>query len=139
MTAEVPPLQTASRCRKGVLESFHAGSLSLFQGSFLLPGSGTWVLVGVRYLLGTCWGSGRGEGGSLNSLPPLPTAIQEWLKEGPPPASPAQLLSKLSLLLLEKMGGSSGAVSVSSSQGRVDDTRGPGLAEAHASAEGSAF
>nr|XP_060460478.1 triokinase/FMN cyclase [Panthera onca] len=40
----------------------------------------------------------------------LSAAIQGWLKEGPPPASPAQLLSKLSLLLLEKMGGSSGAL-----------------------------
>nr|KAF6468228.1 triokinase and FMN cyclase [Rousettus aegyptiacus] len=37
-------------------------------------------------------------------------AIQGWLKEGPPPARPAQLLSKLSMLLLEKMGGSSGAL-----------------------------
>ncbi|KAK2508543.1 hypothetical protein MC885_016072 [Smutsia gigantea] len=37
-------------------------------------------------------------------------SIQEWLKEGPPPASPNQLLSKLSLLLLEKMGGSCGAL-----------------------------
>ena len=44
----------------------------------------------------------------------LSAAIQGWLKEGPPPASPAQLLSKLSLLLLEKMGGSSGAVSAGS-------------------------
>ncbi|KAG8505704.1 Triokinase/FMN cyclase [Galemys pyrenaicus] len=37
-------------------------------------------------------------------------AIQEWLKAGPLPASPFQLLSKLSVLLLERMGGSSGAL-----------------------------
>lgn len=37
-------------------------------------------------------------------------AIQGWLKEGPALASPAQVLSKLSVLLLEKMGGSSGAL-----------------------------
>lgn len=52
---------------------------------------------------------------------PLLAAIQGWLKEGPPPASPAQLLSKLSLLLLEKMGGSSGAVSAGSPRGRRAD------------------
>lgn len=45
----------------------------------------------------------------------LLAAIQGWLKEGPTPASPAQVLSKLSVLLLEKMGGSSGAVSRSRS------------------------
>lgn len=37
-------------------------------------------------------------------------AIQGWVKEGPALASPAQVLSKLSVLLLEKMGGSSGAL-----------------------------
>lgn len=93
----------------------------------------------LAVILGACWGSGRWEGGSLNSSPSLPAAIQAWLKEGPPPANPAQLLSKLSLLLLEKMGGSSGAVSAGSPQGRTDDTRGPGLAEAQASPECLAF
>ncbi|NWW96925.1 TKFC cyclase, partial [Rhynochetos jubatus] len=39
-------------------------------------------------------------------------AIQEWVRARPPPAAPAQLLSALADLLLEKMGGSSGAVSV---------------------------
>ncbi|NXN17017.1 TKFC cyclase, partial [Indicator maculatus] len=37
-------------------------------------------------------------------------AIQEWLRAGPPPAAPAQLLSALADLLLEKMGGSSGVL-----------------------------
>lgn len=37
-------------------------------------------------------------------------AIQGWLKEDPVLDSPAQVLSKLSVLLLEKMGGSSGAL-----------------------------
>ncbi|XP_051049901.1 triokinase/FMN cyclase [Phodopus roborovskii] len=37
-------------------------------------------------------------------------AIQGWLKEGPVLTSPAQVLSKLSVLLLERMGGSSGAL-----------------------------
>lgn len=46
------------------------------------------------------------------TFPSPPAAIQEQLREGPPPASPARMLSELSLLLLEKMGGSSGAVSV---------------------------
>ncbi|NXH21497.1 TKFC cyclase, partial [Bucco capensis] len=37
-------------------------------------------------------------------------AIQEWLCAQPPPAAPAQLLSALADLLLEKMGGSSGVL-----------------------------
>ncbi|KAM7086105.1 triokinase/FMN cyclase isoform 1-T2 [Molossus nigricans] len=52
--------------------------------------------------------AGDGDCGTTHSR--AARAIQGWLKEGPPPASPAQLLSKLSLLLLEKMGGSSGAL-----------------------------
>ncbi|XP_055271774.1 triokinase/FMN cyclase isoform X1 [Moschus berezovskii] len=51
--------------------------------------------------------AGDGDCGTTHSR--AARAIQGWLKEGPPPASPAQLLSKLSFLLLEKMGGSSGA------------------------------
>jgi dihydroxyacetone kinase len=68
-----------------------------------------------------CKGLGKqNEAGSSSEVltVTLPAAIQEWLKEGPPPASPAQLLYKLSVLLLEKMGGSSGAVSASSFWGR---------------------
>lgn len=42
----------------------------------------------------------------------VPAAIQEWVRAGPPPAAPAPLLSALADLLLEKMGGSSGVVSV---------------------------
>uniref|UniRef100_G3SBP6 Triokinase/FMN cyclase n=1 Tax=Gorilla gorilla gorilla TaxID=9595 RepID=G3SBP6_GORGO len=52
--------------------------------------------------------AGDGDCGTTHSR--AARAIREWLKEGPPPASPAQLLSKLSVLLLEKMGGSSGAL-----------------------------
>ncbi|XP_074228040.1 triokinase/FMN cyclase isoform X4 [Camelus bactrianus] len=52
--------------------------------------------------------AGDGDCGTTHSR--AARAIQGWLKEGQPPASPAQLLSKLSLLLLEKMGGSSGAL-----------------------------
>ncbi|XP_039109440.1 triokinase/FMN cyclase isoform X4 [Hyaena hyaena] len=52
--------------------------------------------------------AGDGDCGTTHSR--AARAIQGWLKEGPPPGSPAQLLSKLSLLLLEKMGGSSGAL-----------------------------
>uniref|UniRef100_A0A8D0EJF4 Triokinase/FMN cyclase n=1 Tax=Strix occidentalis caurina TaxID=311401 RepID=A0A8D0EJF4_STROC len=37
-------------------------------------------------------------------------AIQEWVRAGPPPAAPAQLLSALADLLLEQMGGSSGVL-----------------------------
>ncbi|KAM6204686.1 triokinase/FMN cyclase [Sarcoramphus papa] len=37
-------------------------------------------------------------------------AIQEWVRARPPPAAPAQLLSSLADLLLEKMGGSSGVL-----------------------------
>ncbi|XP_061335283.1 triokinase/FMN cyclase [Pezoporus flaviventris] len=37
-------------------------------------------------------------------------AIQEWIRARPPPAAPAQLLSALADLLLEKMGGSSGVL-----------------------------
>ncbi|XP_011366895.1 triokinase/FMN cyclase [Pteropus vampyrus] len=65
------------------------------------------LAVGPGYVLGS-----RQMGGRVSEFltTPLLAAIQGWLKEGPPPASPAQLLSKLSLLLLEKMGGSSGAL-----------------------------
>ncbi|XP_012884729.1 PREDICTED: bifunctional ATP-dependent dihydroxyacetone kinase/FAD-AMP lyase (cyclizing) [Dipodomys ordii] len=52
--------------------------------------------------------AGDGDCGTTHSR--AAKAIQGWLKECPPPASPAQLLSKLSVLLLEKMGGSSGAL-----------------------------
>ncbi|XP_015333523.1 triokinase/FMN cyclase isoform X2 [Marmota marmota marmota] len=52
--------------------------------------------------------AGDGDCGTTHSR--AARAIQGWLKEGPPPASPAQVLSKLSVLLLEKMGGSSGAL-----------------------------
>lgn len=44
------------------------------------------------------------------------TAIQNWLDAKPLPQRPYQLFSSLAKLLLEKMGGSSGAVSV----GQVD-------------------
>ena len=44
-------------------------------------------------------------------LTSVPAAIQEWVRAWPPPAAPAQLLSSLADLLLEKMGGSSGVVS----------------------------
>uniref|UniRef100_A0A8B9G5V1 Triokinase/FMN cyclase n=1 Tax=Amazona collaria TaxID=241587 RepID=A0A8B9G5V1_9PSIT len=37
-------------------------------------------------------------------------AIQEWVRARPPPTAPAQLLSALADLLLEKMGGSSGVL-----------------------------
>lgn len=52
--------------------------------------------------------SGDGDCGTTHSR--AARAIQEQLREGPPPASPARMLSELSLLLLEKMGGSSGAL-----------------------------
>ncbi|XP_012581178.1 PREDICTED: bifunctional ATP-dependent dihydroxyacetone kinase/FAD-AMP lyase (cyclizing) isoform X2 [Condylura cristata] len=52
--------------------------------------------------------AGDGDCGTTHSR--AARAIQGWLKAGPLPPSPAQLLSKLSVLLLEKMGGSSGAL-----------------------------
>nr|XP_013003910.1 triokinase/FMN cyclase isoform X3 [Cavia porcellus] len=52
--------------------------------------------------------AGDGDCGTTHSR--AARAIQEWLEQGPPPASPARLLSSLSMLLLEKMGGSSGAL-----------------------------
>lgn len=52
--------------------------------------------------------AGDGDCGSTHSR--AARAIQDLVKAGPLPASPAQLLSKLSVLLLEKMGGSSGAL-----------------------------
>ncbi|XP_008820366.1 triokinase/FMN cyclase [Nannospalax galili] len=52
--------------------------------------------------------AGDGDCGTTHSR--AAKAIQDWLKEGPAPASPSQLLSRLSVLLLERMGGSSGAL-----------------------------
>lgn len=54
---------------------------------------------------------------SLPSYPLCPAAIQEWVRSRPPPAAPAQLLSALADLLLEKMGGSSGVVSAGREEG----------------------
>lgn len=66
------------------------------------PPKHTWAAGGSR------------EGGRWGAPPefpcPLFAAIQGWLEQGPPPASPTRLLSSLSVLLLEKMGGSSGAL-----------------------------
>lgn len=50
-------------------------------------------------------------------FPLCPAAIQEWVRAQPPPAAPAQLLSALADLLLEKMGGSSGVVSAGRKEG----------------------
>lgn len=52
--------------------------------------------------------AGDGDCGTTHSR--AAKAIQDWLKEGPALTSPAQVLSKLSVLLLERMGGSSGAL-----------------------------
>ncbi|KFO29453.1 Bifunctional ATP-dependent dihydroxyacetone kinase/FAD-AMP lyase (cyclizing) [Fukomys damarensis] len=52
--------------------------------------------------------AGDGDCGTTHSR--AARAIQGWLEQGPPPASPTRLLSSLSVLLLEKMGGSSGAL-----------------------------
>lgn len=63
---------------------------------------------------GPHWGTGSPcAAGSPQTpfLPLCPAAIQEWVRARPPPAAPAQLLSALADLLLEKMGGSSGVVS----------------------------
>lgn len=52
--------------------------------------------------------AGDGDCGTTHSR--AARAIQGWLQQGLPPASPSRLLSSLSMLLLEKMGGSSGAL-----------------------------
>ncbi|XP_054827068.1 triokinase/FMN cyclase isoform X2 [Eublepharis macularius] len=52
--------------------------------------------------------AGDGDCGSTHAR--AARAIQEWLSVNPPPEHPSQLLSALARLLLEKMGGSSGAL-----------------------------
>ncbi|XP_060119264.1 triokinase/FMN cyclase [Heteronotia binoei] len=52
--------------------------------------------------------AGDGDCGSTHAR--AAKAIQEWLSINPPPEHPSQLLSALSRLLQEKMGGSSGAL-----------------------------
>ncbi|XP_073203021.1 triokinase/FMN cyclase isoform X5 [Lepidochelys kempii] len=52
--------------------------------------------------------AGDGDCGSTHAR--AARAIQEWLNSTPLPARPSQLLSTLARLLLEKMGGSSGAL-----------------------------
>ncbi|GAB1302187.1 Triokinase/FMN cyclase [Apodemus speciosus] len=52
--------------------------------------------------------AGDGDCGSTHSR--AAKAIQGWLKESPSLTSPAQVLSKLAVLMLERMGGSSGAL-----------------------------
>lgn len=60
---------------------------------------------------------GQPRGAPQPVLPSVPAAIQEWVRARPPPAAPAQLLSALADLLLEKMGGSSGVVSAGREEG----------------------
>uniref|UniRef100_A0A5F8HIJ8 Triokinase/FMN cyclase n=1 Tax=Monodelphis domestica TaxID=13616 RepID=A0A5F8HIJ8_MONDO len=52
--------------------------------------------------------AGDGDCGTTHSR--AAKAIQQWLEERPPPSRPDHLLSALARLLLEKMGGSSGAL-----------------------------
>ncbi|KAF5927354.1 hypothetical protein HPG69_018954, partial [Diceros bicornis minor] len=89
-------------------ESTAAGGLASKRMALVLEQVCTTLLGLEEHLNALDRAAGDGDCGTTHSR--AARAIQEWLKEGPPPASPAQLLSKLSLLLLEKMGGSSGAV-----------------------------
>nr|XP_020021101.1 triokinase/FMN cyclase isoform X2 [Castor canadensis] len=93
-----------------------AGGIASKQMALVLERVCTTLLSLEEYLNALDRAAGDGDCGTTHSR--AARAIQEWLKEGPPPASPAQLLYKLSVLLLEKMGGSSGAVSASSFWGR---------------------
>lgn len=89
-------------------DSTAAGGLGSKQMVLVLERVCTSLLGLEEHLNALDRAAGDGDCGTTHSR--AARAIQEWLKEGPPPASPAQLLSKLSLLLLEKMGGSSGAL-----------------------------
>nr|XP_020021179.1 triokinase/FMN cyclase isoform X3 [Castor canadensis] len=85
-----------------------AGGIASKQMALVLERVCTTLLSLEEYLNALDRAAGDGDCGTTHSR--AARAIQEWLKEGPPPASPAQLLYKLSVLLLEKMGGSSGAL-----------------------------
>nr|XP_044606187.1 triokinase/FMN cyclase isoform X2 [Equus asinus] len=89
-------------------ESTAAGGLASKQMALVLERVCAALLGLEEHLNALDRAAGDGDCGTTHSR--AARAIQGWLKEGPPPASPAQLLSKLSLLLLEKMGGSSGAL-----------------------------
>ncbi|XP_058161348.1 triokinase/FMN cyclase [Dasypus novemcinctus] len=91
-----------------VPESTAAGGLASKHVVLVLERVCTTLLGLEEHLNALDRAAGDGDCGTTHSH--AARAIQEWLKKGPLPASPAQLLSKLSLLLLEKMGGSSGAL-----------------------------
>lgn len=79
------------------------------QGSPGAPGTvrGPWLPPRETGVPGAQWVTP-----AIPVLASVPAAIREWVHARLPPAAPAQLLSALADLLLEKMGGSSGVVSV---------------------------
>lgn len=90
-------------------EATAAGGVASKQMTLVLDRVCTTLIGLEEHLNALDRAAGDGDCGSTHSR--AAKAIQGWLKEGPTLASPAQVLSKLSVLLLEKMGGSSGAVS----------------------------
>lgn len=89
-------------------EATAAGGVASKQMTLVLDRVCTTLIGLEEHLNALDRAAGDGDCGSTHSR--AAKAIQGWLKEGPTLASPAQVLSKLSVLLLERMGGSSGAL-----------------------------
>lgn len=89
-------------------ESTEAGGVASKQMVLVLERVCTTLLGLEEHLNALDRAAGDGDCGITHSR--AAKAIQDWLKKNPSLANPAQVLSKLSVLLLEKMGGSSGAL-----------------------------
>lgn len=89
-------------------ETTAAGGVTSKQMALVLDRVCTTLIGLEEHLNALDRAAGDGDCGSTHSR--AAKAIQSWLKEGPTLSSPAQVLSKLSILMLEKMGGSSGAL-----------------------------
>ncbi|NP_001404798.1 triokinase/FMN cyclase isoform 2 [Mus musculus] len=89
-------------------EATAAGGVTSKQMALVLDRICTTLIGLEEHLNALDRAAGDGDCGSTHSR--AAKAIQGWLKEGPSLTSPAQVLSRLSVLLLERMGGSSGAL-----------------------------
>lgn len=89
-------------------EATAAGGMASKQMVLVLEQVCTTLLGLEEHLNALDRAAGDGDCGTTHSR--AAKAIQGWLKEGPALASPSQLLFRLSVLLLERMGGSSGAL-----------------------------
>ncbi|XP_021491728.1 triokinase/FMN cyclase [Meriones unguiculatus] len=101
-------IRTAPREPSAVPEATAVGGVAPKQMMLVLERVCTTLTGLEKHLNALDRAAGDGDCGTTHSR--AAKAILDWLKEDPALDSPAQVLSKLSVLLLERMGGSSGAL-----------------------------